>query len=83
MQLHERLMDLLGHEVSVRARADGAVKEVAAGSLKEVGPDYLIVGTTGQAGGGQAGNTVDWWIRSAKVVGIVHATDCPKCMSPD
>ncbi len=46
MQLHERLMDLLGHEVSVTARADDAVKEIAAGSLKEVGPDYLIVGTT-------------------------------------
>ena len=83
MQLHERLMDLLGHEVSVTARTDDAVKEVAAGSLKEVGPDYLIVGTTARDKGGQAQSTVDWWIRSAKVVAIVHATDCPKCMAPD
>ncbi len=83
MQLHERLMDLLGHEVSVTARADDAVKEIAAGSLKEVGPDYLIVGTTRQAKGEQAEGTVDWWIRSAKVVAIVHATDCPKCIAPD
>jgi hypothetical protein len=83
MQLHERLMDLLGHEVSVAARTDDAVKEIAAGSLKEVGPDYLIVGTTRGNKGGQAEDTVDWWIRSAMVVAIVHATDCPKCMSPD
>jgi hypothetical protein len=83
MQLHERLMDLLGHEVSVNARAGDAVKEIAAGSLKEVGPDYLIVGTSGRDKAGQAQSTVDWWIRSAKVVAIVHATDCPKCMAPD
>ena len=83
MQLHERLMDLLGHEVSVTARSDGAMKEIAAGSLKEVGPDYLIVGTSRQGKGDQTQNTVDWWVRSAEVVAIVHATDCPKCMSPD
>jgi hypothetical protein len=82
MQLHERLMDLLGHEVSVSGRADGVMTEIAAGSLKEVGPDYLIVGITRQAKGEQAESTVDWWIRSANVVAIVHATDCPKCMSP-
>ncbi|MBN2099446.1 MAG: hypothetical protein JW753_07610 [Dehalococcoidia bacterium] len=83
MQLHERLMDLLGHEVSVTSRANGAVKEIAAGSLKEVGPDYLIIGMTRREEDGQAQSTVDWWIRSAKVVAIVHATDCPKCMAPD
>jgi hypothetical protein len=83
MQLHERLMDLLGHQVSVTSRANDAVKEIAAGSLKEVGPDYLIIGMTRRGEGGQAQSTVDWWIRSAKVVAIVHATDCPKCMAPD
>ena len=83
MQLHERLMDLLGHEVSVSARADSAMKEIAAGSLKEVGPDYLIVGISGRDKDKQAHSTVDWWIRSAEVVAVVHATDCPKCMSSD
>jgi hypothetical protein len=83
MQLHERLMDLLGHEVSVTARADGVVNDIAAGSLKEVGPDYLIVGTTHRDREGEGQSSVDWWIRSAKVVAIVHATDCPKCLSPD
>ena len=83
MQLHERLMDLLGHEVSVTARADNAVKEIAAGILKEVGPDYLILGVTRRDKGGESETGVDWWIRSAKVVAVVHATDCPKCMAPD
>ncbi len=46
MQLHERLMDLLGHEVAVTAQVENGVKEIAVGSLKEVGPDYLIVGTS-------------------------------------
>ena len=35
MQLHERLMDLLGHEVSVAGRADTLVKEIAAATMKE------------------------------------------------
>lgn len=83
MQLHERLMDLLGHEVSVTARGDGVVREIAAGSLKEVGPDYLIVGTSARGKEGESQSTVDWWIRSAKVVAIVHATDCRRCMVPD
>jgi ferredoxin-fold anticodon binding domain-containing protein len=83
MQLHERLMDLLGHEVSVTGHAGEAVKEIAAGSLKEVGPDYLIVGTMGGNKGTEVQTAVDWWIRSANVVAIVHATDCSKCMAPD
>jgi hypothetical protein len=83
MQLHERLMDLLGHDVSVTARADASVKEIAAGILKEVGPDYLILGTTRKDKGGEGETGVDWWIRSAEVVAVVHATDCPKCLAPD
>jgi hypothetical protein len=83
MQLHERLMDLLGHDISVAARANDGVKEIASGSLKEVGPDYLIIGTTGRDKKGQNQGAVDWWIRSAKVVAIVHATDCPRCVASD
>lgn len=83
MQFHERLMDLLGHDVSVAARADASVKEIAAGMLKEVGPDYLILGIIRRDKGGESETGVDWWIRSAKVVAVVHATDCPKCLAPD
>ena len=82
MQLHERLMDLLGHEVSVAARADQQGKAIPPGILKEVGPDYLIIGTLGGGKAGEA-SSIDWWIRSAMVVAIVHVTDCPKCLAPD
>ena len=78
MQLHERLMDLLDHEVSVTAQADDGAKGIPVGTVKEVGPDYHINGTEGREKTG-----VDWWIRLAMVVAIVHATDCPKCMAPD
>jgi hypothetical protein len=78
MQLHERLMDLLDHEVSVTAQADDGAKGIPVGTVKEVGPDYLIIGTEVRDKTG-----VDWWIRLAMVVAIVHATDCPKCMAPD
>jgi len=78
MQLHERLMDLLDHEVSVTAQADDGANGIPVGTVKEVGPDYLIIGTEGRDKTG-----VDWWIRLAMVVAIVHATDCPKCMAPD
>jgi hypothetical protein len=83
MQLHERLMDLLGHAVSVTARADHEGKAIPVGTLKEVGPDYLIIGTEGQGKAGQVGSGIDWWVRSAMVVAIIHATDCPKCIAPD
>jgi len=76
-------MDLLGHEVSVAARADQEGKAIPVGTLKEVGPDYLIIGTEGQDKAGQVRSSIDWWIRSAMVVAIVHATNCPKCMAPD
>lgn len=82
MQLHERLMDLLAHDVSIVAQGEEEAKDIPVGTLKEVGPDYLIIGTEGRDKAGEA-RSIDWWIRSAMVVAIVHATDCPKCMSPD
>ncbi len=83
MQLHERLMDLLGHEVAVTAQVENGVKEIAVGSLKEVGPDYLIVGTSRREQKGDVRGGVDWWIRSAMVVAVVHDTGCAKCLAPD
>jgi hypothetical protein len=83
MHLHERLMDLLGHEVSITAQADGDVRQVVTGTVKEVGPDFIIVGTVSRETTGQNHAGVDWWMRLAMVVAIVHATDCPKCVSPD
>ena len=83
MQLHERLMDLLGHEVAVTAQVENGVKEIAAGSLKEVGPDYLIVGATRQVPKGDVRGGADWWIRTAMVVAVVHGAGCARCLASD
>jgi len=71
MQLHERLIDLLGHEVSVSTRLEGKGAGVSTGVVKEVGPDYLILVDKGARS--------DWWARMDAVVTIVHESSCPRC----
>lgn len=71
MQLHERLMDLIGHEVTVSTRLEGEAGSVGGGVVKEVGPDFLIVG--------DRGGRSDSWIRMAAVVTVIHSSDCPRC----
>ncbi|MDM7999436.1 MAG: hypothetical protein QUS33_05395 [Dehalococcoidia bacterium] len=83
MQLHERLMDILGHEVTVTSRGNDGWREIAAGTLKEVGPDYIIVGTIRRDKEDQSEGTVDWWIRSAEILAVIHAWNCPSCLSLD
>ena len=72
MQLHERLMDLIGHEVTVSTRLEGEAGSVAGGVVKEVGPDFMIVG--------DKGGRSDSWVRMAAVVAVIHASDCPRCV---
>lgn len=83
MHLHERLMDLLGHRISVAAQINGEVREIAAGDLKEVGPDFLILMTKHKERARQAETGADWWIRLAMVIAIIHMSDCAKCANPD
>ncbi len=83
MQLHERLMDLIGHEVTITARTDSEARDVPVGIVKEVGPDFVIIGTKSRDKSIGSDAAVDWWVRLAVVVAIIHATDCPKCMMPE
>ncbi len=71
MQLHERLMDLIGHEVSVSTVLEGKAAGVSSGLVKEVGPDFLILGARDAR--------TDWWVRMAAVATIVHESSCPRC----
>ena len=75
MQLHERLMDLLGHEVLIIAEADGAGRGIPSGIIKEVGPDFVIIGAKGD----RAESSSDWWIRMAMIVAVVHSSSCARC----
>jgi ferredoxin-fold anticodon binding domain-containing protein len=70
MQLHERLIDLIGHEVSVTLLEDKAAG-IYSGVVKEVGPDFLILGAKNARS--------DWWVRMAAVATIVHESSCPRC----
>lgn len=83
MHLHERLMDLLGHRISVATQMNGEVKEIAVGELKETGPDFLILVTKRHEGAKQAETGTDWWIRLAMVVAIVHMSNCARCANTD
>ena len=75
MQLHERMIDLIGHEVTVACRGgDGEVK-VPNGVVKEVGPDFLIIGVR------DGNQSSDWWVRLPMVVAVVHASSCAACGS--
>ena len=75
MQLHERLMDLLGHDVLIIAEADGAGRGIPSGIIKEVGPDFVIIGAKGE----RTESSSDWWIRMGAVVAIVHSSSCARC----
>ena len=75
MQLHERLMDLLGHEVLIVAEADGAGRGIPSGVIKEVGPDFVIIGARGD----HVESSSDWWIRMAMIVAVVHSSSCARC----
>jgi hypothetical protein len=79
MQLHERLMDLIGHEVHVRTRTEDEDRDVPGGTLKEIGLDYLIIDTTVEEELGDVGASADWWVRLEAVIVILHPHDCRKC----
>jgi len=70
MQLHERLIDLIGHEVSVTL-LEGKAASIPGGVVKEVGPDFLILGAKDARS--------DWWVRMDAVATIVHESACPRC----
>jgi len=71
MQLHERLMDLIGHDVSLYTQLEGKAGGISSGVVKEVGPDFLILGS-------RDGHS-DSWVRMEAVTTIVHDASCPRC----
>ena len=79
MQLHERLKDLIGHEVHISARIEDEDRDVPGGTLKEVGLDYLIIDTEKEEKVGDVGAAADWWVRLETVITILHPHDCRKC----
>ena len=79
MQLHERLEELIGHEVHICTTREDGDRDVPGGTLRQVGPDYLIIDTTEEEKVGNVVASADWWVRLEKVITIIHPHDCHKC----
>ncbi len=79
MQLHERLKDLIGHEVFITTTVANDDRDVPGGTLKDVGLDYLVIDTQKEEKIGYVGVAADWWVRLQTVIAITHPYDCRKC----
>ena len=87
MKLQERLRELIGHEVWVMSLPepsgkDGAIAEATSfcgGTLREIGDDYLLVRSDDGEDEVRAIIGAEWFIAMAKVYGVIHSSDCPRC----
>ena len=87
MKLQERLRELIGHEVWIMSMPessgnDGTMAEATSfcgGTLHEIGYDYLLVRSDDGEDGIRAIVGAEWFIAMAKVYGVIHSSDCPKC----
>lgn len=80
MELHERLKELVGHEVIITTQLEDEESDVPGGVLQEVGVDYLIVRTEDEEKGGFAKVGAEWYVRLAAIVHLIHLHDCKKCV---
>lgn len=80
MELHEKLKELIGHEVFIHTQIGNEEHEVPGGIIKEVGDDYFIIRTEDEEKGGFAVTGAEWYVRLAMVVNILHIHDCKKCV---
>ena len=78
MGLHERLKELIGHEIFVDTLMPGD-KDIPDGILKEIELDYLIIDTREAEKTGDVEAAADWFVRLEMIVAIGHPYDCPKC----
>ncbi len=87
MKFQERLRELIGHEVWVMplpepSGKDGAIAEATSfcgGTLHEIGDDYLMIRSDDGEYEVRTIIGAEWLIAMAKVYGVIHSSDCPKC----
>jgi hypothetical protein len=81
MQLHEKLKELIDHEVLLMTnQPEEEEAGVPGGIIKEIGEDYLVVHTASEEKGGFAKTGAEWLIRLEAIVYIIHMHDCKKCV---
>jgi hypothetical protein len=92
LNLNERLMDMVGHEVIINTREMNFIQEVEEddddvqentgmppGVLEEVGVDYVLLKTMDEDKGGFADIGAEWFVSLSWVASIIHLRDCKKC----
>jgi hypothetical protein len=81
MELHEKLKELVGHEVFIMTnQPEEEEAGVPGGVIKEVGVDYIVIHTASEEKGGWAKLGAEWLVRLATVVYFIHVHDCKKCV---
>jgi hypothetical protein len=80
MQLHERLTQLVGHEIFVITCIQNEDNHIPGGTLQEVGTDYLVVKTEDTKSGDQVQLGAEWLVALTTIVNIIHGSKCPKCI---
>lgn len=94
MNLNERLMSIIGHEVIINTREmnfiqegdgeddEGDVQEgpgMPPGVLEEVGDDFVLLRTMDEDKGGFADIGAEWFVSLSWIASIIHMRDCKKC----
>jgi hypothetical protein len=79
MKLHERLNELVGHEIVVITRNDEGETNIPRVILEEIGEDYLIVNTKYTEKTQYSPLNERRFIIVSNVVQIVHQAGCDKC----
>ena len=85
MQLHERLNELVGHEVSINSTIGAEEQSTNEGILEEVGEDYIVIKPfdspdwpldSTEEYSGMGGH---WFVKLNDALPIVHVRGCNKC----
>jgi hypothetical protein len=79
MNFTERLKSLVGHEIELTTSINSEDREIPAGILEEVGPDYVLVDTRKAEQDGYVESAAQWFVRTDSIVVAMHPSDCGRC----
>lgn len=78
-KLEERLKSLIGHEIEVTTVVNSEERDIPAGTLEEVGLDYILLDTRKAEEAGHVESAAQWFIRTESIIVAMHPSDCGRC----
>lgn len=75
----ERLRDLVGHEIELTTSVNSEERDIPAGTLEEVGLDYVLLDTRKAEEVGHVESAAQWFVRTDSIVVAMHPSDCGRC----